>query len=471
MQHPLFQNLDPLQQIAILQRCEERTFAHHQILFKANEARVGLYLIKSGTVEVYLPSKTANQHEEVIEIIKQDQLVGLSPFIDFLTKNHNEAAMEEPSQLQVRAIDDVTALFIPFEVLKERWSDQTVHDYLLQASNIGMFKSINLLNAAPKDSLSKIKTSLYSTLDTMLQQQVPILLILDVMNTLFDRLIKRCVDLAIEEMPSKPPSPFCFYLMGSAGRREQFLLTDQDHFLVYEKGTDHQYFSDLADKIVTNLERVGYKKCTGNMMANNPKWRGSLTEWDTRIKEWALYTTNDRLLLAQNFFSHRLLYGDKVIHERFQKNMQHLLTRAKILHFRLSQLERENTIPTLEQPIRAIFRLQRRTIDMKKEILFPYHHSLQILALMNNIIYGTPIEKIEQLYAKKILTKSFQKDLKASITTILDYYVKNRWSQYKAGEPLTSTLILTNLTTREKEELMLSVRLIKELQNYMLSHF
>jgi len=90
---------------------------------------------------------------------------------------------------------------------------------------------------------------------------------------------------------------------------------------------------------------------------------------------------------------------------------------------------------------------------------------------MNGITYGTPIEKIDQLHEKKILSKSFQKDLKASIESILDYYVKNRWNQHQKGEKLTSTLDLTKLTTREKEELMLSIRLIKELQSHMLSYY
>ncbi|MBM7618600.1 CBS domain-containing protein [Bacillus tianshenii] len=616
MHHPLFHNLTNEERTNLLTRCQTHTFTHHQPILKANETREGLFLIQSGTVEVYLP---AQDHDEVLEIIKKDQLIGLSHFIHFLS-DPASGTTDEASLLQVRAIDDVTALYIPFSVLKERWSDPAVREYLLIQVSVRLYdvyqslaeqvqlgkkltesdtstlrvqdvlskkfvqaastdtiqtvaqklsqtnqtaavitlnnelqgiitmhdfvnrvitngknlaepvhtvmtpnpitieptaffyeaittmllngikhlpvtdnkqtlgivtltellqiKSANFLkgtteiSTANKETLPTIKTALYSTLGTMLQQQVPTLHALDVMNTLYDQLIQRCIELGIEEMPpTDAPARFCFYLMGSAGRREQFLLTDQDHFLVYEDDSKKEYFEQLSEKIVANLEHAGYKRCPGDMMASNPQWRGDLEQWESRIREWVLHATNDRLLLAQNFFSYRLIYGDDTLHEQFKASIEQSLDRAKIFLYRLSQLERDNPIPALEQPIRSIFRMQKKTIDLKKHILFPYHHSLQILALMNGITYGTPIEKIDQLHEKKILSNSFQKDLKASIESILDYYVTNRWNQHQKGEALTSTLDLTKLTTREKEELMLSIRLIKELQSHMLSYY
>ncbi|WP_404348214.1 DUF294 nucleotidyltransferase-like domain-containing protein [Sutcliffiella horikoshii] len=360
----------------------------------------------------------------------------------------------------------------------------TLTDLLQAKQPTAMLQNTETLKTVTKEELPQIKQQLYAMLTTMLQQQVPILTTLEVMNTLYDQLIKRCIELSIKEMPTDPPAKFCFYLMGSGARKEQFLLTDQDHFLVYEgvddthdypdDHSDHiatRYFEDLSQKIVANLELAGYKRCKGDMMASNPIWRGTLREWESRLHEWTLNATNDRLLLAQNFFSHRHIAGDDTLHQQFQQTILDSLDRAKIFLYRLSQLERENPIPTLEQPIRSMFRRNKKQLDLKKEVLFPYHHSLQILALMHGITYGTPIEKIDQLHEKKILSENFQKDLKASISTILNYYVRNRYNQHQNGEDLTSSLSLTTLSTREKEELMLSIRLIKELQNHMLSYY
>ncbi|NLP51819.1 DUF294 nucleotidyltransferase-like domain-containing protein [Bacillus sp. RO1] len=358
----------------------------------------------------------------------------------------------------------------------------TLQDLLQAKQPTDILQNTETLKNIAKENLAQAKQNLYATLNTMLQQQVPIIHTLEVMNTLYDQLVHRCIELSIKEMSTEPPTKFCFYLMGSGARKEQFLLTDQDHFLVYEDDTnkksdthsDHiatRYFTDLAEKIVANLEIAGYKRCKGDMMASNPIWRGTLQQWGSRIHEWTLNATNDRLLLAQNFFSYRYIFGDNDLHYQFQQKIINSLDRAKIFLYRLSQLERENPIPTLEQPLRSIFRRNKKQLDLKKEVLFPYHHSLQILALMHGVTYGTPIDKIDQLHQKKILSENFQKDLKASISTILNYYVRNRYNQHQRGEELTSTLTLTTLSTREKEELMLSIRLIKELQNHMLSYY
>ena len=86
---------------------------------------------------------------------------------------------------------------------------------------------------------------------------------------------------------------------------------------------------------------------------------------------------------------------------------------------------------------------------------------------MHNIVYGTPTEKLEALYEKKVISENFYKDLRASMEAVLSYYVKKRVDEYSAGKELTTTLELRSLTTREKEEWMLNIRLIKELQNLM----
>ncbi|WP_261180005.1 DUF294 nucleotidyltransferase-like domain-containing protein [Anaerobacillus sp. CMMVII] len=144
---------------------------------------------------------------------------------------------------------------------------------------------------------------------------------------LYDRLVKHCVELAVKSLEKKglgqPPVQFCWYQMGSGGRGEQFLLTDQDHFLVYESGEDDEevthYFEKLGEEIVFFLEKAGYERCIGKMMANEEMWRGSINKWRDRLKSWSLRATNENLLLVQNFFSFRMLYGDEVLNDQFKR--------------------------------------------------------------------------------------------------------------------------------------------------------
>ncbi|WP_010677155.1 DUF294 nucleotidyltransferase-like domain-containing protein [Bacillus timonensis] len=338
-----------------------------------------------------------------------------------------------------------------------------------------MMQTIKTIESATEETLPSVKMAIYDVVDALLQDDVPIFKVLDNVTKLFDRLVKRCIEMAIENLSVRegmqPPVAFCFYQMGSAGREEQFLLTDQDHFLVYEKSTPEieNYFSMVGETIVSLLEKAGYARCLGEMMASNPSWRGSLETWMNRVQTWSSQATNQNMLLAQNFFSYRFLYGDKELHNKFEARLLEKMKNAKIFLYRLH--EQEHQIPSLDNPIRALFKLERKQLDIKKEILFPYHHCLQILSLEYGIISGTPFERIDRLVEKKAFSESFGKDVKAAASDVMLLYVKQRWRQFKNKENMTSILYFSHLTTKEKEELMLSVKIVKEIQTLVNAHF
>ena len=344
---------------------------------------------------------------------------------------------------------------------------------LLQYKKEGLLHTTERLNNLTIDELPTIKEHLYAVLATLMQQNVPIYHTLHVMNTLYDQLIEKCVQLA-EQKIGPPPCAYAFYTMGSSGRKEQFILTDQDHFLLFEKNSHdtQQYFEAFAHMIVELLERAGYKKCKGNMMSNFEQWRGTLEQWESRLHHWVLHSTNEKLLLAQNFFSCRWITGDAELHQSFIRIVESTFhQKAKIFLYRLSENERSNMIPALEQPIRSLFRKQRKVLHIKKHLLFPFHHSLQILSIMHGIVYGTPLEKLQKLHERGVISENFQKDLQDAAAAILGFYLQKEWTAYKTDAELGQPLQLSNLTTRQKEQWMLNVNTIKQLQTHMLSYY
>ncbi len=347
---------------------------------------------------------------------------------------------------------------------------------LLRKKNENVMKTIQKIEQADMDSLPQVKKAIYEVIDTLIKDRIPILTTFEIITRLYDRLVCRIVELSIKNLQEKgkqKPCDFAFYQMGSSGRGEQFMLTDQDHFLVYENHREEAsaYFEELGREITSNMEAAGYARCKGLMMCSEQKWRGSLAVWEDRLLKWRLQSTNDNLLLAQNFFSYRLITGSEKLHQKFEELIAEQMKRSRIFLYRLAQLEKENPIPTLDQPIRSLFKLERKSIDMKKEVLFPYHHSLQILSLLHGKQSGTPIEKINFLKAKRVFSESFSLDLKEAVSTILAMYVTQRWQQAKSGSELTSVVSFARLSTREKEELILSLKTLRELQSQVFAHF
>ena len=105
-----------------------------------------------------------------------------------------------------------------------------------------------------------------------------------------DALTRRLIELAVEEIGT-PPVAWAWVALGSAARREQALLTDQDHALAFDPGgrSDDEvdpYFADLARRVVDGLERAGIPRCTGDVMASNPALRRSVDGFTGQFEAW-----------------------------------------------------------------------------------------------------------------------------------------------------------------------------------------
>ncbi|WP_110112595.1 DUF294 nucleotidyltransferase-like domain-containing protein [Bacillus sp. CGMCC 1.16541] len=344
---------------------------------------------------------------------------------------------------------------------------------LLRKKNENMMKVIQKIDQADASTLPVVKEAAYEVLQTLLRHQVPVLSLLDIITKLYDRLVTRCIELALQDLEKEgqqQPADFCFYQMGSSGRKEQFLLTDQDHFLVYE-GDNHDYFMLLSKRIVELLEQAGYERCKGNMMASNHYWRGSVEQWNNRLHSWTLQSTNEVMLNVQNFFSYRFLYGNESVHQLFESHVQTHMKRGQILLYRLAEQEKTKLIPSIQQRFRSLLHLERKQIDLKKEVLFPYHHSLQILAATHQMLQGSSMDQIDRLVQQGVFTASFSQDIKKAIETILELYMQLKWRQHVNHEEKSSVLSFQTLTLRQKDELIWSLKTLKELQTKMFLHF
>ena len=599
--HPLFQGLEQSTALSLVSDCEPRTYKKTEVI----PPHQGLLVILSGMAEVFV-------EDVVLEILQKGELIGFSNLVEVMG---GVKAPDTPSAIQVRAVEDLEALFVPFSVLSKRWTEPVVTEYLLsqvtarlkdvygslaeqvklarkigdkqtfmtrvqdlmveklvtvtpdasiqevalnmfehrtssvlvmegevltgiiterdivhrvvaqgkndqgrareimtaspitiprlayyyeaitsmllngikhlpvtdkggktvlgivtlsdlfQKKNASVMKIIKRIDEADETSLPFVKEAIYEITDMLLKEQVPAFSLLEVVTALYDRVVLRVVELAVANLGGAP-TKFAFFQMGSSGRGEQFMLTDQDHFLVYEDGGDSVYFKKLGVEITRLFEVAGYARCQGLMMASEEQWRGSVSQWQERLRHWMLKSTNENLLLAQNFFSYRLVAGDESVAKKLDSMIAELLDRSKIFQFRLTQAERaQGQIPELDQPIRSLFKMDRKNIDLKKEVLFPYHHSLQILSVLEGIPGGTPVGKINALLQKGVFTADFAADLKAGVDQILSLYIRLRW----AGG--SSVLHFHSLSTREKDELILSLDTLRELQGMVFARF
>lgn len=153
--------------------------------------------------------------------------------------------------------------------------------------------------------------------------------------SLNDLLTQRIVELEFRDSPAR----YCWILMGSEGRSEQTLVTDQDNGLIFSPAagdsTEHtrRHLLTIAQRVNQGLARAGYQLCPGNIMAGNPQWCLTAEEWQAKFERWIDSGSPEALLHGSIFFDLRPLHGDlDLAHHLRQWLLQRASGNPRFLH-------------------------------------------------------------------------------------------------------------------------------------------
>lgn len=183
------------------------------------------------------------------------------------------------------------------------------HDMLvLQGNSPGsLIRQIQKSNNTT--TLKAIRVKAEELLKTYIYQEVSIAYILTMMTAVNDALTRKVIELAIEKNPLDDPKvSFCFMSLGSQGRREQLLRTDQDNAIVFEDVDEMNYsitkayFLKLGALINQLLYECGFEFCPGEMMARNPNWCLSISEWKEQFSTWIFHPQSSKHSLFIHLF-------------------------------------------------------------------------------------------------------------------------------------------------------------------------
>lgn len=194
------------------------------------------------------------------------------------------------------------------------------HDLVVaQASNPGILLKEIKRSQSAKD-LKHVRDKLSEIVQTSLEKNIPLTHINSISGEITLAIVKRAVELAILDLGS-PPARFAWLSIGSQGRKEQTLLTDQDSILVFEdvaadKYRDvKDYFIKLAKKATSTLEKVGYSNCPQNHMASNLLWCKSLSDWIKQYNNWMNTPGEVSNEISSVFFDYDLAFGEQQLED------------------------------------------------------------------------------------------------------------------------------------------------------------
>ena len=275
------------------------------------------------------------------------------------------------------------------------------------------------------------------------------------LNHFHDRLMIQVVQRAIEKVKKEwgaPPSPFSFFLMGSGGRFEQALWSDQDHGIVYETTSNEaqNYFLTLGKEISDGLHSVGYEYCDGNVMASNPLWCKSLEEWKRQLKNWMEDESFDAIRHLLIFIDARVLVGQDSYIEELKRVIHTQIVESSYLLKRMlkNTMRLQKGIGVFGQLLVETHGSHTGEINLKQTTLFPYVNAVRLLALKEGVMKTSTLARLDSLSDKTSPVK--HQDYKDKFTQLLQFrLVYGKQENYEAVHYVT----IDSLSKEQKKEL------------------
>ncbi|MBV7597159.1 putative nucleotidyltransferase substrate binding domain-containing protein [Aeromonas sp. sia0103] len=345
------------------------------------------------------------------------------------------------------------------------WDRQEVAGVLHLTQVLGLFSAhshVLTLRIARADSLPALEAvarEQQQLTRSLFGQGIHTAFLMRLIATLNEQLIAKAFTLAI---PAEVQDKVCLLMLGSEGRGEQILKTDQDNALILPASL--QWPSQQADLAAFGalLERLGYPPCPGRVMVSNPAWVKEAAHWQQEIERACLGASEAELLWLATLADAQPIAGDRSLLPPIARRLREQLADRPDL---LAEMARAAV--AFHTPLTLFGRLAQEPegLDLKRGGLFALVHGIRLLALEAKILETSTLGRIEALVACDRLSS----DYGANLAEAFRLFVRLRLrSQLKVGDHRVRVEALSH---SERDLLRHALHQVKKFQQWLALHF
>lgn len=262
--------------------------------------------------------------------------------------------------------------------------------------------------AKTRQRLRTLRDQAEDLLRRYLAEEVGMGFLSNMISEINDMLIRRAIQLALAELAElgrEPPVAFCWLALGSEGREEQLLRTDQDNAIVYADPTEddaeaQEFFLDLGVRVVDTLVAAGFSRCPGDVMASNPKWNRPVSAWKEYFSDWIREPEKIAVMHTNIFFDLRPVHGDATLAHALKSHIfERIKTDRAFLTF-FAQNATQNPAPLSFFRNMIVERSgeHRDAFDIKARAMMPLADAARVLIYDLGInIYGSTAERWQRI--------------------------------------------------------------------------
>jgi signal-transduction protein with cAMP-binding, CBS, and nucleotidyltransferase domain len=351
-----------------------------------------------------------------------------------------------------------------------------LHEAMAAATAAMMAQIDRLTQESSIEGLARTKQAQAELASQLLDDNLPAPEIQALITDINQDIHRRVLEAALAEMEQEgwgaAPVPFTLLIMGSGGRGENFLYPDQDNGFILADYPDDEhnridaFFVALAERFTKKLDSVGFPYCKGNVMASNPLWRKTETQWCRQFQYWAERRSPVAILFADIFLDFRAIWGPTAPSDRLRQVVVETLKAYPVL---LSLMCKDETSRSVA--LGFFGRIRRNAagdhpgrVDLKMGGTLPLVASARLWALKFAVAETGTLARLGALVEKGGVDRNEYDELAAAFGHVTFLLLRQQLADFHAGRKVGNLVDPDTLSRRERDLLVRSLRAIESLR-------
>lgn len=283
---------------------------------------------------------------------------------------------------------------------------------------------------------------------------------------------QRLLELAEQEL-GPPPVPYCFLALGSMARDEQLIVTDQDNAMIlderYDPDLHGEYFEQLAQYVCDGLAACGYLYCTGKIMATNPQWRLTLSQWKQQFSDWIENPQPQALLNSSIFFDLEGVWGRESWAQELRRHIaRHARNNSRFLAcLARNALNRTPPLGFFKAFVMEQDGEHKNSINLKRRGTAPLADAIRVHALAVGSRARNSFERLDDILSAGILPDGKAQDLRDALEYIYMVRIAHQARDIERGEAADNNIEPDNLSSFERRNLKEAFQVLSGAQNFL----
>lgn len=262
-------------------------------------------------------------------------------------------------------------------------------------------------------------------------------------------------------------------VMGSEGRGEQILKTDQDNALLLRDGFEFAGLPALARDFNAALAQLGYPPCPGDIMLTNPLWRQPLGAFRDTLRRWVYEPDADGAMHLAIFMDAACVAGDPKLLQAARAHLQALLcdNAAYLARFAAAADRFEEPGNWFTRLTQFVGSRDEPALDLKKLGTFPIVHGVRALALQRGVVEQGTAARLARLAEVGALDETLARDLTDALHLLMNLRLSHQLQQRAEGRPAGNEVKPSELSTLEREPLHDALAIVRRFRQFLRQHF